>query len=122
MQAVVESLLRAYPEAVRSLRMPTAIFLTPRLLPRHTFTSPCREAWETRTVVVRLALVADIRISRLICVATIVSIGRERHGWLRLCIGRCRRCRMIDVQSNTVAYLSILHDACGDQVGIDIGW
>jgi hypothetical protein len=121
MQAVVESLLRAYPEAVLIRDADGNIPLHYSIAPTtHFHESLPAGQWETRTAVVNLLLSADIRISeaylrRNDCV---YQSGDSTGGCTPLYRALQTLPDDFDVQSNTVAYISILHDACSDQVGI----
>jgi hypothetical protein len=121
MQVVVESLLLAYPEAVRVMDADGNIPLHYAIAPTTHFSDslPANQ-WETRTAVVNLLLSADIHVSeaylrRNDCV---YQSGDATGGCTPLYRALQTLPDDFDVQSYTVAFVSILHDACSDQVGI----
>jgi ankyrin repeat protein len=121
MQAVVESLIRAYPDAVHVVDADGNIPLHYAIAPTTHFHEALPAGqWETRTAVVNLLLSADIQVSedylrRNDCV---YQSGDATGGCTPLYRALQTLPDDFDVQSNTVAFVSILHDACSDQVGI----
>jgi ankyrin repeat protein len=121
MQAVVESLLRAYPDAVLVADADGNIPLHYAIAPTTHFHEALPAGqWETRTAVVNLLLSADMHASetylrRNDCV---YQSGDATGGCTPLYRALQTLPDDFDVASNTVAFVSILHDACSDQVGI----
>jgi hypothetical protein len=121
MQAVVESLIRAHPDAVHVVDADGNIPLHYAIAPTtHFHEALPTDQWDTRLAVVRLLLSADIQVSEMYLRRNdcVYQSGDATGGCTPLYRALQTLPDDFDVQSPTVAYMTCLHDACVDQVGV----